>query len=210
MPLRIARPIRLAALAMSLALPACSTLRTLEPVLAPPSQFQLDRTVAVEFVAEGLIAERCAERGVSNSGACGSRELITLPDPCAVRGDGYAQGLCDSVGMSGRLVTIAFVHPDLASGHCRLAGEGGTARGAVVCELPDRVVAVNPCLYPDKGRYAALACHELGHASGWGAGHAGGSFAAQPSFVKARLEPDDVLSPEAVRVALLAKADKRP
>jgi hypothetical protein len=210
MPLRIARLVKLAALTISLMLPACSTLRALEPVLAPPSQFQLDRAVAVEFVAERVIAERCAERGAFNSGACGSRDLITLPDPCAVRGDGYAQGLCGSVGMGGRQVTIAFVHPDLAPGHCPVAGEGNAAQGVVVCVMPDRVVAVNPCLYPDKGRYVELACHELGHVNGWGAGHPGGSFVAQPSFVKARLEPEDVLSPEAVRVALLAKGDKRP
>jgi len=60
----------------------------------------------------------------------------------------------------------------------------------------------------ERGWYSEALCHELAHANGWAANHAGGSYASQPSFVKARLGPEDVLSPEAVRVALLAKARK--
>lgn len=189
-----------------MALSACSTLQTLEPVLAPPTQYQLDRTAPVEFVAADAIGERCAERGVRHAGACASRELITLPDPCEVRGDAYAEKLCRSVGM--RSVTIAFAHPDLAAGRCVSGGSDATG-DVVACELADRIVAVNPCLYPDRGWYAGLACHELAHANGWEADHPGGSFRTQPSFVKARLEPGDILSAEAVRVALLAKEGGR-
>lgn len=185
-----------------MALVACSTLQTLEPVLAPPTQYQLDLTAPVEFVAADAIGARCDERGVRHAGACASRELITLPDPCEVRGDRYAQGLCGSVGV--RALTIAFVHPDLAAGRCT-TGE----HNVVVCEAAGRIVAVNPCLYQERGWYAALSCHELAHAHGWEAHHPGGSFAPQPSFVKARLGPDDVLPEEAVRVALLAKAGER-
>lgn len=200
MPLRIDRLAGLAALALA---GACSTLQTLEPVLAPPSQFQLDRTTRVEFVAANRIGARCAERGVAHAGACGSRELITLPDPCGVRGDAYAAGLCGANGA--RPVTIVFAHPDLAAGRCA-PGERGRV---MVCRTAERVVAVNPCLYPDRGWYADLACHELAHANGWTGDHAGGSLVRQPSFVKARLKPGDVLSPEAVRIALLAKAGEQ-
>ena len=204
----------LAVMAGAMVLSACASLQTLEPVLAPPTQYQLDIATAVEFVAADAIGERCGERGVRHSGACASRELITLPDPCEVRGDAYAQGLCGSART--RSAMIAFVHPDLAAGQC---GAGERTEDVVVCETTDRVVAVNPCLYPDRERpdrgwpdrewYAALACHEIAHANGWAAHHPGGSLLAQPSFVKARLTASDVLPAEAVRVALLAKAGSK-
>ncbi|RYD96074.1 MAG: hypothetical protein EOP61_18620, partial [Sphingomonadales bacterium] len=140
MQLRIDRFVLLAVMAGSaMALAACSTLQTLEPVLAPPSQFQLDRTALVEFVPADEIGARCAERGVLHAGACGSRDLITLPDPCAVRGDSYAMGLCQSV--RARSLKIAFVHPDLAASRC--ADRAAVTDDAVVCETADRVVAVN-------------------------------------------------------------------
>lgn len=185
-------------------------------MLAPPTQFQLDRTVAVEFVEADAVAHRCAARGVTfaglpgfNSSACGSRDLMTLPNPCAVRGDDYAQQLCSHFGSREvNRLAIAFVHPDLAPGRCRSLGVYATDMGVVVCETPDATVAVNPCLYPSQGWYTRIACHELAHANGWTADHAGGRYLAQPSFVKARLTVNDILPPEAVRVALLAKASK--
>lgn len=204
MQLRLDKLSRLAVPAFGLALSACSTLQTFDPVLSPPSQFQLDRTVTVEFVAAGTAGERCSERGVSNSSACGSRDLITLPDPCAIPGDTYVRGMCEIAGT--RAVKITFVHPDLAPGKCALRGKRDTSEGTVVCKTTDRVFAANPCLDRAGERFAALACHELAHSNGWAADHAGGSFLAQPSFVKARLEAGDVLSPEAVRMALLEKA----
>lgn len=206
MQLRFNLLVRLAAVALAGAVSACSTLQTLEPVLAPPTTFQLDRVARVEFVSADGIGARCAARGVAHAGACGSRELITLPDPCAVRSDGYAAGLCGIGGSAA--VTIAFVHPDLAAGRCA-SGDAKTT-GVVVCETSARIVAVNPCLYPEAGWYAELSCHEIAHANGWRGDHPGGSFMRQPSFVKAELASEDVLSAEAVRVALLAKTAKRP
>lgn len=206
MRLCIDRFARLAVMAGSaVALAACAALQTLEPVLAPPTQYQLDITAPVEFVAADAISARCAERGVWHAGACASRELIILPDPCEVRGDTYAEGLCRSVRT--RALTVAFVHPDLAASHCATGKRD--VDGVVVCEAADRIVAVNPCLYQERGWYAALGCHELAHAHGWEAHHPGGSFAVQPSFVRARLAPDDVLPAEAVRVALAAKAGEK-
>lgn len=35
------------------------------------------------------------------------------------------------------------------------------------CEVAGRIVAPNPCAYPDTDAYAHLLCHELGHANGW-------------------------------------------
>lgn len=208
--LRIDKLAGLGAIALAVALAGCSTLAMVEPVMSPPSVYQLDRTVPVEFVAGDAVGRRCAERGVTflglpgfNSGACGSRDLITLPDPCAVSGDDYARGLCAGVGAE--RVAIAFVHPDLAAEHCRARG-GSAAAGVVVCATAEALVVVNPCLTDVRSAYAELGCHELGHANGWTADHAGGSYLAQPAFVKRKLAEGDVLSPEAVRVALLAKA----
>lgn len=89
-----------AALAMCV-LPACTTLRSIEPVIAPPTQFQLDRVVAVEFLDASKVGQRCAERGATffglpgfNSGACGNRDLITMPNPCDTNIGGYAAALC--------------------------------------------------------------------------------------------------------------------
>lgn len=89
-----------AALAMCV-LHACTTLRSIEPVIAPPAQFQLDRVVAVEFLEASEVGQRCAERGATffglpgfNSGACGDRDLITMPNPCDANIGEYAAALC--------------------------------------------------------------------------------------------------------------------
>jgi len=213
MPLRFERIVRLVGLLCAVAaLTGCSTLRMIEPVLSPPTQFQLDRVILVEFVGGDAVGQRCAERGVTylglpgfNSGSCGSSKLITMPDPCAAHDDAYARDICAGIGgLRSRQVTIAFVHPDLAEGRCRLRNEPA----AVVCTRSPELTAVNPCLTAERGWYSDVLCHELAHANGWAANHAGGSYVSQPSFVKLRLGPEDVLSPEAVRVALLAKAGK--
>ncbi len=213
MQLRIDRLAGLAVLVGASA--ACSTLRGIEPVLSPPSQFQHDGSVAVEFVESDAVGQRCAQRGVTylglpgfNSGACGSRELITMPDPCAMPDDGYARALCAGVGRRER-VAIKFVHPDLAVEHCRSRNADKRRTGAVVCAVASSLVVVNPCVADTRGWYAETLCHELAHVNGWAANHAGGAYARQPSFVKAQLAAEDLLSPEAVRVALLAKAEKR-
>ena len=35
------------------------------------------------------------------------------------------------------------------------------------CQLGDRIVLPNPCEFAETDRYAAMLCHELGHANGW-------------------------------------------
>lgn len=213
MPLRFKKSVVLASLLCAMAtLAGCSTLRAIEPVLSPPTQFQFDRVVLVEFVGSDAVGARCADRGVTylglpgfNSGSCGSSELITMPDPCAVYNDTYARDICAGVSNPrSRQVTIAFVHPDLAERRC----PPHTGFASVTCARSPTFTAVNPCLTAERGWYSEALCHELAHANGWAANHAGGSYAPQPSFVKSRLGPEDVLSPEAVRVALLAKAGK--
>ena len=39
------------------------------------------------------------------------------------------------------------------------------------CQTGDRVVLPNPCDFPETDRYAAMLCHELGHANGWSRNH---------------------------------------
>jgi hypothetical protein len=39
------------------------------------------------------------------------------------------------------------------------------------CEIGGKVIAPNPCSYPETDSYAHLLCHEIGHANGWPATH---------------------------------------
>ena len=39
------------------------------------------------------------------------------------------------------------------------------------CQFEDRVVLPDPCTFPESDRYAAILCHELGHANGWSSLH---------------------------------------
>jgi len=39
------------------------------------------------------------------------------------------------------------------------------------CQFADRVVLPDPCTFPETDRYAAILCHELGHANGWSSRH---------------------------------------
>ena len=39
------------------------------------------------------------------------------------------------------------------------------------CQFGDRVVLPDPCTFPASDRYAAILCHELGHANGWSSRH---------------------------------------
>lgn len=39
------------------------------------------------------------------------------------------------------------------------------------CESGGRIVAPNPCSYPETDLYARILCHEIGHANGWPAAH---------------------------------------
>lgn len=80
----------------------CVSIQAIEPVIAPPSQFQTDTAIAVEFLPAIQVGLRCAERGAKflglpgvNSGACADLFLITMLDPCATLTAGaYAESLC--------------------------------------------------------------------------------------------------------------------
>ena len=39
------------------------------------------------------------------------------------------------------------------------------------CQTGERIILPNPCTFPETDRYAALLCHELGHANGWTMNH---------------------------------------
>ena len=39
------------------------------------------------------------------------------------------------------------------------------------CQTGERVVMPDPCTFPKTDRYAAILCHELGHANGWSSRH---------------------------------------
>lgn len=81
---------------------ACSTLQPIEPVISPPSHYQGNATVNVEFVHPAMVGLRCAERGAKflgvpmvNAGACADETLITMSNPCfATNGGWYARTLC--------------------------------------------------------------------------------------------------------------------
>ena len=50
------------------------------------------------------------------------------------------------------------------------------------CQVGDRIVLPNPCTFADTDRYAAMLCHELGHANGWSSNH------QQPQLERAQAE----------------------
>ena len=83
-------------------LPACISVQAIEPVITPPTFYQGDVTVPVEFVAPPMVGVRCAERGAKflglpglNSGACADPDLITMQDPCMTfTGGAFAAALC--------------------------------------------------------------------------------------------------------------------
>jgi len=39
------------------------------------------------------------------------------------------------------------------------------------CETGGRIIAPNPCSFPDTDAYARILCHEIGHANGWPSTH---------------------------------------
>ena len=50
-------------------------------------------------------------------------------------------------------------------------GEPPAGMKTDACEIGGRIIAPNPCSYPQSDAYAHLLCHELGHANGWPATH---------------------------------------
>ena len=168
----------------------CVGLAALEPVAAPPPQFQGDVTTDVEFLAPRAVGGRCAQRGGKAFGlpaltamACANLNLVTMPDPCAVKPQSsYSGMLCETLRLDQaqneaatvKLSMVEFVRPaDLRrrcaerSGHSRDADLGEV----VACRNSVKITVANPCLLKKRGWYANLLCHELGHANGWPANH---------------------------------------
>ncbi|KCZ47256.1 hypothetical protein HY17_19135 [Hyphomonas sp. CY54-11-8] len=89
-------------LLMLISLPACISVQAIEHVAAPPSFYEGDVTVPVEFVPPPMVGMRCAERGSKflglpgfNAGACADEQLVTMPDPCMTfTGGAFAGALC--------------------------------------------------------------------------------------------------------------------
>lgn len=66
------------------------------------------------------------------------------------------------------LIALATASPAATARYC----QGWTHAGdAVACEWAGVAHLPNPCGYPASDRYAALLCHEIGHAQGWPASH---------------------------------------
>ena len=84
---------------IGLAVTACATMQSIDPVQTPPVRFQRDTTASVEFIAAERIIPRCLERGATVlANACADRELITITNPCAYPGESYAKRLCHEMG----------------------------------------------------------------------------------------------------------------
>ena len=99
-------------------------------------------------------------------GAIGDREdvlaeAILLLDPLAVAVEESVVlnlGPVDGEGLGG-LDADAVYRDTKVSVEVGLAASGG------------RVIAPNPCSYPETDLYARILCHEIGHANGWPATH---------------------------------------
>lgn len=84
---------------LGLAVTACATLQSIDPVQTPPARFQSDTTATVEFLAAERIIPRCIERGAKMlANACADTKLITITNPCAYKGESYAKRLCHEMG----------------------------------------------------------------------------------------------------------------
>jgi hypothetical protein len=84
---------------IGLAVTACATMQSIDPVQTPPARFQGDTTASVEFLAAERIMPRCLERGAAVlANACADTRLITITNPCAYQGESYARRLCHEIG----------------------------------------------------------------------------------------------------------------
>lgn len=84
---------------IGLAVTACATMQSIDPVQTPPARFQSDTTASVEFFAAERIIPRCLERGAAVlANACADTRLITITNPCAYQGESYARRLCHEMG----------------------------------------------------------------------------------------------------------------
>jgi hypothetical protein len=84
---------------IGLAVTACATMQSIDPVQTPPARFQSDTTASVEFIAAERIIPRCIERGATVlANACADTRLITITNPCEYQHESYAKRLCHELG----------------------------------------------------------------------------------------------------------------
>lgn len=216
---------------------SCVNLAAIEPVSTPPSQFQIDVTTDVEFLAPRSVGQRCVQRGgkvfgmaAFSSMACANTRLITMPDPCAVNfSTRYNETLCETLKAntavdvsSGaaetkayRLIRVEFIHPDLIAQRCleRSGSDQTELKEAIqACRNSVMITVTNPCAEGDLGWYANLLCHEMGHANGWPANHARpkGSVSFQRTTLAPKplaLDPKPRLSAQADSVRVARQSD---
>jgi hypothetical protein len=67
-----------------------------------------------------------------------------------------------------RTVTVEFTGQQRINSVCNsLFGAPPAGMKTNACATGQRLVLPNPCTFGPNDRYAALLCHELGHANGW-------------------------------------------
>jgi len=80
---------------IGLAVTACATIQSIDPVQTPPARFQRATVAQVEFLAAEAIIPRCIERGAAVlANACADTRLITITNPCEYQHESYAKRLC--------------------------------------------------------------------------------------------------------------------
>ena len=85
---------------LGVALASCATLAQMDYIERPPAAYQKPNTVTVEFVSPEMAPFRCIERGLFIPAyACGSKDRVTLPNPCAFKGQ-YATMVCHELARS--------------------------------------------------------------------------------------------------------------
>lgn len=87
-------------LSIYVVLPGCAILAQADYIERPPEAYQKPNTVTVEFMAPEAASLRCLDRGLLIPAyACGSKTLVTLPNPCAFPGK-YAEMACHELARS--------------------------------------------------------------------------------------------------------------
>jgi hypothetical protein len=102
---------------------------------------------------------------------------------------------------------VEFIAPQRVAYRCAERGakfNAGSDFGA--CRDETLVTMPNPCLTITAGWYARTLCHELAHANGWAANHAGGTLRTQKPILMARDSPQAIAHREAMEAKALPRS----
>ena len=102
---------------------------------------------------------------------------------------------------------VEFIAPQRVAYRCAERGakfNPGSDFGA--CRDETLVTMPNPCLTITAGWYARTLCHELAHANGWAANHAGGTLRTQKPILMARDSPQAIAHREAMEAKALPRS----